>query len=692
MFLSTPENFAALNACVEATRDSRKSLFFWIGAGASAWCGLPLWSELAEKMYQRFQSQLKRDQREQAQSALESGRFPAFFSLCKAQDPQLYLRTIIHELRTPAEAPPVYTRFITEICATKPALIVTTNIDQCLEQHSALPSVLYEDIEQVMRDTYADGCILKLHGCISATDSLIFTQEDYQRLIEHPGVLASLEQLFSSRTAIFIGCGMRDEYVINALERAHSNRPLLGAGPHFCVLPAESSCEIGGNIHLIRYDPKPHRDHRSCIQVIEEILRSRETLASKPAAETPPRRSAHILSDVLLPGTSLTGHTLRLGTPDGKESRLEIGCGFVDSELPHLGSTAMHDAVVGLLCFDQLIAPTTIIGKLHILLGSDIFERLIHEGTLSFVHLERTPGVIFPEVDAVTGGRLTNFYASWHAGHPLPVDEVVQQQIRPADGKEREGAALISSLIAKTSVLSDDSDEILQLVRSLMLFPSVRSDLGFADLVSLESIPTWLVYPILRLASVASIGKVCRELGLSSAKFELGNEWLAGPVFTAAFGKEAVERIAAYVATGRLYGDLGALVHENRGVLSAILSFRETHQGLELRKAVLEHLALSEGGELVAAINGRLSEMLPLSTLERAKAKFSELYLPSTVRNLPAVFLDGDHERNPFPAWRKRSGLILAEVCKKFNVGRYSPCPCGSGERFKFCCEPLIRE
>src|SRR5260221_445335 len=319
MFLSTPENFAALNACVEATRVSRKSLFFWIGAGGSAWCGLPLWSELAEKMYQRFQSQLKRDQREQAQSALESGRFPAFFSLCKAQDPQLYLRTIIHELRTPAEAPPVYTRFITEICATKPALIVTTNIDQCLEQHSALPSVLYEDIEQVMRDTYADGCILKLHGCISATDSLIFTQEDYQRLIEHPGVLASLEQLFSSRTAIFIGCG------------------------------------------------------------------------------------------------------------------------FVDSELPHLGSTAMHDAVVGLLCFDQLIAPTTIIGKLHILLGSDIFERLIHEGTLSFVHLERTPGVIFPEVDAVTGGRLTNFYASWHAGHPLPVDEVVQQQIRPADGKEREG-------------------------------------------------------------------------------------------------------------------------------------------------------------------------------------------------------------------------------------------------------------
>jgi hypothetical protein len=56
-----------------------------------------------------------------------------------------------------------------------------------------------------MRDTYPGGCILKLHGCTSVTNSLIFTEEDYQRLINQPGLLASLEQLFSSRTAIFIG-------------------------------------------------------------------------------------------------------------------------------------------------------------------------------------------------------------------------------------------------------------------------------------------------------------------------------------------------------------------------------------------------------------------------------------------------------------------------------------------------------
>jgi uncharacterized protein YecA (UPF0149 family) len=92
----------------------------------------------------------------------------------------------------------------------------------------------------------------------------------------------------------------------------------------------------------------------------------------------------------------------------------------------------------------------------------------------------------------------------------------------------------------------------------------------------------------------------------------------------------------------------------------------------------------------VAAVNGRLSEILPLSTLERAKTKFSELYLPGTVRDLPAVFLNSDRESNPLLAWRWRSGQILAQVCKSLHIGRNSSCPCGSGEKFKFCCEPLI--
>jgi hypothetical protein len=84
----------------------------------------------------------------------------------------------------------VYARFTKAICATKPTQIVTTNVDQCLEQGADLPSVLYRDIEQVMGDHHSEGYILKLHGSTSSSESLIFTNEDYERLIGQNGFLS----------------------------------------------------------------------------------------------------------------------------------------------------------------------------------------------------------------------------------------------------------------------------------------------------------------------------------------------------------------------------------------------------------------------------------------------------------------------------------------------------------------------
>jgi SIR2-like domain len=128
----------------------------------------------------------------------------------RLKNSQPYFGTIIDQLKTPGEVPPVYARFITAMCAAKPTLIVTTNVDQCLEERSDLPSVLYEDIEQVMRDTYPEGCILKLHGCISATDSLIFTQEDYQSQVP-PGIFRPFSSTLVARSIHFrLGGGAPD--------------------------------------------------------------------------------------------------------------------------------------------------------------------------------------------------------------------------------------------------------------------------------------------------------------------------------------------------------------------------------------------------------------------------------------------------------------------------------------------------
>jgi hypothetical protein len=280
MFVPTPENFDAIKSCVAAVNDPERPVLFWIGAGASAWCGLPLWPELATRMYRQFQLKMEYADRVAAQDALEAKRFPKLFSLCKSRNPQLYFQTIMEELKTPDRFRSVYRRFINGLRAIEPTEVVTTNVDQCLEQATDLPSVLHMDIEQVSRLSNPRGYILKLHGSTSSSESLIFTDEDYARLLARRGLLSTLEQLFYSRTVIFIGYGLRDEYIINTLRRTYTERPLFGAGPHFAIVPSDRPDDIKGNVRLIQYDPRPHPDHRACIQIIEELARPNTTVVT----------------------------------------------------------------------------------------------------------------------------------------------------------------------------------------------------------------------------------------------------------------------------------------------------------------------------------------------------------------------------------------------------------------------------
>ena len=45
------------------------------------------------------------------------------------------------------------------------------------------------------------------------------------------------------------------------------------------------------------------------------------------------------------------------------------------------------------------------------------------------------------------------------------------------------------------------------------------------------------------------------------------------------------------------------------------------------------------------------------------------------------------------PAWRKAYGWVFQKVrAARLKLGRYDPCPCGSGKKYKWCCEPGARE
>jgi fructoselysine-6-P-deglycase FrlB-like protein len=48
------ETQRALNELVDEARKDDHRLLFWVGAGASAWCGYPLWNTLADQFHTAF--------------------------------------------------------------------------------------------------------------------------------------------------------------------------------------------------------------------------------------------------------------------------------------------------------------------------------------------------------------------------------------------------------------------------------------------------------------------------------------------------------------------------------------------------------------------------------------------------------------------------------------------------------------
>ena len=80
---------------------------------------------------------------------------------------------------------------------------------------------------------------------------------------------------------VFFGYGLNDEYVLDLLATNMTERELFGDGPHFAILP-HSKANLPKSVRTIRYIPEPQRDHRSAIQIIEEIRIAKHSIDSPP--------------------------------------------------------------------------------------------------------------------------------------------------------------------------------------------------------------------------------------------------------------------------------------------------------------------------------------------------------------------------------------------------------------------------
>jgi SIR2-like domain len=701
MFSRDTQTFVALNALKTSATERPRPLVVWIGAGASVWAGYPLWKSLASGMHSQFSREVAAYERDAASAALQQEQYPELFEFMRISDEQAYLNMLVSAF-SPREVTPVYSRFLGALKGIKPTFVLTTNVDDMLERNlSALETVQRSDVERIPTlITQGTGFVGKMHGSVSSAKSMVFSKSDYDDIALNDSLLTALSRVLSTSTVLFLGYGLRDAHIISTLQRTAKTLPLFGMGPHFIVTPQGSNTELPTSVRRIQYVTEP-ADHRSALLALELVADSPSKLsAALPSDTSPPMRprdseSIYFISDLVPPGTVTTSQTLTIeGHSDSRKREMIVGDGYVDGEVDLHDYSALHDVVVGLICFDRLCVSLDHLGILHQLLTAPIFWSVAATKALQLFIPPRETAVIFPDSRAPVGDlgviHIGSVSSSFEDFTGIKAAELIRRQIKPAPGHEAMAERQLEQLERSLIDLSDQSpaNSLADMTRGALMHPSIRGLLGVSAGTPRSAVPRWVAFPILRLANVMRKGVICEHLGVRATRMIWGSERLATAVFAAAAGVAWADDAASYVLAGRFNSDLGALIRRQPELLVGVLRFRESPAGQSLRREISERLALNEGGQIVTALNSGLREAIPVAVLQQARDQLSGLFMPreSDTPLVPAVWGDLRNADARIARWRSRSRALLDEYCRTNRVGGYDACPCGSGDKLRFCC------
>jgi hypothetical protein len=688
----TRETRIALNALVEAARAPDRPLVVWVGAGVSKWAGYPLWNDLAAEMHTKFSRQQPRYEQEAASQLLSESKFPEIFQEMHRADSSLYFRHLVERFG-PRSGGAVYERFIRALAALQRIAVVTTNVDEMIEKRlSDFVTVQRSDIER-MPQLLQQGVkfVCKLHGSVSAADTMVFAKSDYEATEKDASYTDAIRYLFCNATVLFLGYGLGDDYVLKSLIRSSRDRALFGAGPHFVIAP-HAIQNLPAVVQRIRYVPGGP-DHREVLQLLEALIADGDRGPQLSETLPPSGQTLYFIADLVPPGTWNTSQVVMIKAPsETRERQMLVGEGYVDGEVEIHDYSALHDIVVGLLCFDLICVSIDNLGRLHTLLGSEGFWRIIASNSLKIVAGDANPAIIFSDAEANVGFlSAVTLGSALRPGAPtMDIGEQIRRQLTPATGREKEAEVLLKAL--EGHVVDANVSDLAKLVEaqthSALALPSIRKMLGVSAGTPRQAIPRWVAYPILRLAKVVRTGLICQGLHASATRMIWGNEKLASAAFSASGATEWADTAASYVLSGQFDSDVGSIIARDPALLLKILEFREMSEGAALRREVALRLSVDEGSQVAISINAGLQRAIPSQVLQAARVQLSGLFI-SSVRGpmiVPAVWGDLRNSDRRIAGWRKRSRGLFEGTVGQARLGPYSECPCGSGEKVKFCC------
>lgn len=322
---------------------SAEDAVVYVGAGASAPSGLPLWRDFLIDFLKYAKPHLAKEDKERADKFLQDGDFLLVAEILqRGLDKDNFKRylTSIFDPKSPLEPNEIHR----SIARLPFSLAITTNFDNLLEAaYRNTPVHTWQKIgsvfDAIRRKKFA---VVKLHGSIRELneDSLRLTRTQYTYLTgQNWGLNDCLKGLLTWKTFLFVGHSLRDSDLLRLMDET---RIRFGDqfGPHYAILPRS---EVEGrfsdylwealSIRCITYEvdkSDPNSHERGIVSILRKLagevamLKHEKNVAGIGDFSIPRAQAAqYLLNDSVRLTGSIRGEVYMIESDESPELKRE---------------------------------------------------------------------------------------------------------------------------------------------------------------------------------------------------------------------------------------------------------------------------------------------------------------------------------------------------------------------------------